>query len=455
LKTIKVSNGTTPVSLRLATSAEIDADPTVKELVKHAEKDRWLAFRAIDALPGNSYLAVTVGPGTPSMEGSRTTTTKQEFYFYTFGPFHITKTECGYDGGCKPYDWFRIEFNNPIDTTAFQESQVLIQPAMDSLKPIVQGNALIINGIKKPDTTFKLTLDKSIKDVFGQTLGKDEIVEFKVGRADPSIWLSGNGFVVLDPDGPRQLSLYTVNYQTVRANLYAVDPSDWVTFQVYRQLHYRGPNDQAGKKAILPGRLIYSKELELKSSPNDIIATEIDLTPALKDGFGQAVVAIESITPASDRYRDPLLCWVQSTQIGLDAFVDNKQLIGWANSLVDGVPLSDVKMEIIPANVSGTTGTDGLVNLPLKPGSDSSMSVLIARRGADVAILPENPFTWWSNGSWRQKPQRDQLVWYVFDDRKLYRPGEEVHVKGWIRRLGTGYDGDVGPLNGTIKTLDY
>ena len=45
--------------------------------------------------------------------------------------------------------------------------------------------------------------------------------------------------------------------------------------------------------------------------------------------------------------------------------------------------------------------------------------------------------------------------WYVFDDRKLYRPGEEVHVKGWIRRIGTGSDGDVGPLNGAIKTLNY
>src|SRR6185503_7035181 len=86
----------------------------------------------------------------------------------------------------------------------------------------------------------------------------------------------------------------------------------------------------------------------------------------------------------------------------------------------------------------------------------SAKSVLVARHGNDVAILPEDTFAWWREGSsWLQKPQTDQLVWYVFDDRKLYRPGEEVHIKGWLRRIGTNSDGDVGPLNGVIKTLSY
>lgn len=456
LKTIKVTAGKTQLPIRLATTEEIETDQNVKELAKNAQKDRWLAFRAIDALPVNSLITVTIGPGTPSLEGTRTTDAKQEFNFSTFGPLRITKSDCGYyNNRCNPQDMWRIEFNNEINATTFRESQLLIQPTIDGMQASISGNILIIYGAKKPDTTFKVTVDKSITDIFGQTLGKDETVEFKVGPALPLIFLSGNGFAVLDPDGPRQLSLYTVNYRTVKVGLYAVEPGDWSKFQVYRQLHYRGPDDAVAKQATLPGRLIYSKQIELKNSSNNMIETAIDLTPAFKDGFGQALVAVESITPASDRYHSPLLCWVQSTQIGLDAFVDNKQLIGWANSLVDGAPLNDVKMEILPAEVSGTTGTDGLAKLPLKPVSDSDMSVLVARRGNDVAILPENPNTWHENGTWQQKPQTDELRWYVFDDRRLYRPGEEVHIKGWIRRIGTGIDGDVGPLNGAIKTLNY
>ena len=456
LKTINVAAGKTQLPLRLATTQEIEADQSVKELIKNAEKDRWLAFRAIDTLPGDSHIMVTIGPETPSMEGSRTTTDGQEFSFSTFGPLKVVKSECGYNNRCNPNDQWLIEFNNPIDEAAFQHSQVLIQPAMEGLNLTIAGHGLFIYGSKKPDTSFKLTLDKSIRDAFGQQLGKDETLEFKVGSANPMIFLSGDGFVVLDPDGPRQLTLYTVNFRTVKVNLYAVEPGDWLPFQIYRQLHYSGANEVIGKKkATLPGRLIYSKQLELKNSPNDMIETAIDLTPAFKDGFGQALVTVESITPASDRYHSPLLCWVQSTQIGLDAFVDNNQLIGWANSLVDGAPLSDVKMEIISSKVSGTTGPDGLANLPLKPVSDSYSSVLVARRGNDVAILPENPRGWSQNGAWHKKPQPDELLWYVFDDRQLYRPGEEVHIKGWIRRMGTGNGGDVGPLNGAIKTVNY
>ena len=463
LKAIKVTNGTTQVRLRLATTEEIEADQNVKEFVKNAEKDRWLAFRAIDAngntksaLPGNAYMRVTIGPGTPSMEGSRTTAAKQEFYFHTLGPLRITRSDCGYNNRCRPHDGWRIEFNNAIDATAFHESQLSIEPAQEGLTTTVQGTDLFISGTKKPETSFKLTLAKSIKDVFGQSLGTDQTLQFKVGPSNPLISLSGGGFAVLDPDGPRELSLYTVNFRTVKVNLYAVEPVDWSTFQVYRLRHYGGTRDITGKSVVPPGRLVYSKQVELKHSPNDMIETQIDLEPAFKNGFGQAIVAVESIIPASDRNHSPLLCWVQSTQIGLDAFVDNKQLIGWANSLIDGAPLKDVKMEIIPAEVSGTTGTDGLANLPLKSRSGSEMSVLVARRGDDVAILPENPYTWWrQDGSWHKNPQTDELRWYVFDDRKLYRPGEEIHIKGWIRRIGMGSDGDVGSLNGAIKTLTY
>lgn len=463
LKTIKVFAGNDQLPVRLATSEEIERDRNVKELAQNAQKDRWLALRATgakgdtrSALPSNSQITVTMGPGTPSLEGSRTTGTKHEFRFSTFGPLDITSTSCGHNNECNPYQEWRIEFNNDLDAAAFKESQVLIEPASDELQPSVRGRNLIISGYKKPNTTFRITVDESIRDVFGQTLGKDETHEFKVGPVGPFISLAGGAFVVLDPNGPRKLSLYTTNYQTVKINLYAVEPSDWIGFQVYRQLHYRGESDAAGKKAVLPGRLVYSKQIDLESSPNQMIETEIDLAPALKDGFGQAIVAVESITPASDRFHNPLLSWVQSTQIGLDAFVDNKQLIGWANSLIDGAPLTDVKLQILPSDVSGITGTDGLAHLPLKPVSNSANSVLIARRGNDVAMLPENPNIWWhETGAWHHKPQTDELRWYVFDDRKLYRPGEEVHIKGWVRRIGTGNDGDVGPLTGAVKALNY
>ncbi|HEX7722624.1 MAG TPA: Ig-like domain-containing protein [Pyrinomonadaceae bacterium] len=49
VENLTVVAGTAQVATRLATKDEIDADENVKDLVKNAGKDRWLAFRAIDA----------------------------------------------------------------------------------------------------------------------------------------------------------------------------------------------------------------------------------------------------------------------------------------------------------------------------------------------------------------------------------------------------------------------
>ena len=465
LNHVRVEPGTPRINLRLATAEEIQQNEDVRDLVKNAQKDRWIAFRAIDAngktenaLPAGTNISISFLAGTPSAEGSRTTQEGQTFPFMTFGPLRLVTSGCGWDlkQPCTPTAPWQIQFTNPLNAETLQDSQLKIQPPLDGFKLSTYNDRLTINGYSKADTTYRVTVDHSLQDRFDQTLGKDETVEFKVGPAQPWLNLSGEGFVVLDPAGPRELSLYSVNYRTVKVSLYSVQPEDWTKFQVYRQLHYRNPNDPIAKRTTLPGRLAFSKQIDLKQTSNEMIETGIDLKPALKDGLGQVIVAVESISPVSDNYHNPLLAWVQSTQIGLDAFVDNDELVGWANSLTDGAPLGGVQMQIIPSNVSGTTGADGLAYLPLKPVSDSAASMLVARRGNDVAILPENPNNWWATtGSWQQKPQTDELRWYVFDDRKLYRPGEEVQVKGWIRRVGAGKRGDIGPLDGAIKNISY
>ena len=37
----------------------------------------------------------------------------------------------------------------------------------------------------------------------------------------------------------------------------------------------------------------------------------------------------------------------------------------------------------------------------------------------------------------------------------MYQPGEEVHIKGWIRRVGGGKTGDVGPLANAATKVSY
>jgi uncharacterized protein YfaS (alpha-2-macroglobulin family) len=466
LRNIKVRAEGAEIATRLATKEEIDADLTLKDRIQNSEKDRWLAFRAVDragatklALSLDTNITVSVGSGTPSLEGPLRTEKAQEFAFRTYGPLKLIKSECGYNGNCTPNDMFRLWFNNQLRPQGLDASKIRIEPSTPRLDTNVYGNWIGIGGMKQPDTTYRVTIDKSVTDVFDQQLGKDEPVTFTVGAMFPRLALSANGFAVLDPAAPRQISLYSLNLKTVRVSLYKPQPEDWFQFKSYVQMRAQNQN----LKIVMPGQLIYSRQLDLQTPGNQIAETIIDLTPAFTDKFGQAIVMVEAINPVlgeainsrNDALRNPAVAWVQSTRIGLDAFADNDQLVGWANSLEDGAPLADVQLEALPSKLSATTGRNGLARIDLNTSTISTDGLLVARRGSEVAILPEHPEIWTNGGSWRHYARPDDLRWYVFDDRKLYRPGEEVHFKGWIRRVGTGSNGDIGPLEGVVRKLSY
>ncbi len=79
---------------------------------------------------------------------------------------------------------------------------------------------------------------------------------------------------------------------------------------------------------------------------------------------------------------------------------------------------------------------------------------MIATLGDDVAFLPQSTY-YWSDSGWQKVDRIDQASWFVFDDRQMYRPTEEVHLKGWVRTLGAGPTGDVRLDAGSGAFVDY
>ncbi|MDQ3688329.1 MAG: MG2 domain-containing protein, partial [Acidobacteriota bacterium] len=247
--------------------------------------------------------------------------------------------------------------------------------------------------------------------------------------------------------------------------LHSVAPEDWeryINYEQYTNGYVRGTPKES---VSLPGRVAFSKVIQVKGKPDEMTETQIDLTPALKNNFGQVIVVVQPTTPPAKKNNGEQLVqsWVQVTNIGLDAFVDRSELIGWATSLKTGRPLANVAMTILPTNSTATTGSDGLARLALedKPAEIAKAitkltpNLLVARQGSDVAILPKQAEWWNRELGWVKAREHDSLRWYVFDDRKMYRPGEEVSVKGWIRRIGGGVRGDVGALGGAAESVTY
>ena len=436
-------------AVRLAKREEIDADEVVSQLVAQAEEGRWVAVVPVSSLPPDTEIRAQVGPNTPSAEGPKKTKEAQRFSFRTYGPMKITESRCGWEGNCPPGTPFEIVFSNPIDVERFDaEQMVKIEPALPGADVRVYGDRLYISGRGKGRTSYKVTVAGSVPDEFGQRLGRDDTRRFRVTSADPSLFSPGNGLVVLDPAAGPRFSVFSVNHRKLAVRAWKVAPSDWAAFQ-------KAVNEAGGdpRKFSPPGKKVIDEVVKPKGDADAIVETSIDLAKGLTDGKGHLIVAVEPTKrPAKPWQQQRVVAWVQATSIGLSAHVDDTKMLAWATALSDGAPMPDVKIELRGAGTKGTTDRTGRATLVLPT---KSAQMIVATKGKDVAFLPESVWWWNPDGSWKKNPQLQQVRWFVFDDRHLYRPGEEVKLKGWLRRIDPSLGGDVGAIPDKVREVRY
>jgi uncharacterized protein YfaS (alpha-2-macroglobulin family) len=451
LDTVQVTADGQAVQIRPATDAEVEADKAARRVADRAGEGRWLAFVAQEPLPADASIVVTLGPGTPSAEGPLVTKEAQRYDFRTYAPLRIERHGCSWHRDeCPPLTPFFIQFNNPIDADAYEESMLRIEPELPGATVNIVGGTITIRGATRGRTTYRVVVDGAIRDTFGQTLGTDTPLTFKVGSAEPTLFGLGETLVTLDPALKKpSLTVYAINYNRLQVRAYQVQPSDWAAFKTYLQEYYR----QDEPPLPPPGRKVVDETINLEAAADALTEASIDLSPALEDDRGQLVVVVEPTesSPGQNQYRRVVQAWVQVTQIGLDAFADHSEMVVWTTDLKDGTPLADVTIETNAGQQLAVTDDDGTATFEL-PYQDTTL--LVARQGNDTAILPKTAHPWGSD-AWKPRPVQDELRWYVFDDRAMYRPGEEVHIKGWLRQVGGRQNGDVGLVGDALQTVHY
>ena len=455
LETIQVTADAEAVDMRLATKDEISEDAAISGMAENAMEGRWLAFLSDKSLPAATSINVAIGPGTPSAEGPLVTESSQSYSFRTYAPLEIVDHGCSWwDEVCRPLQPLFIEFNNPIDPEFYEKGLLTIEPELPGAVVNIFGNTIEIRGMTEGQTTYRVTVDGDIRDVFGQTLGEDEQRRFKIDSAEPFLIGPDDIFVTLDPSAADPaLSLYTMNYTRLNVKVYAVEPSDWPDFMEYLRNFY-----ETDQHIDPPGRKVVDKTQRLNADTDVLTEVGVDLSEVIEGDFGHFVVIVEPPSGLfqDDRYWETVHAWVQVTQIGLDVLADHSEMVVWANALQDGAPLSGVTITTEAAEVEAhafgvITGEDGLAHFEIPV---SGATYLVASLGDDQALLPHSTY-YWGGDNWYRRTVYDELRWYVFDDRQMYKPGEEVHLKGWLRRVGGRQDGDVGLIGDAVDMVNF
>ena len=455
LSHVSVKAAGKPRMVRLIDAAEIARDAQLAAMVdsaRRAEQDgRWLAFRPTEDLPPDTVIDLEIGAGTPSAEGPNTTRQPQTFQFQTYPPLKIERSECGWRGECRPGMPFAIAFNNAIDTERFDDSLVTVAPAIPGLKVVAAGASLSLIGLTAARTQYRVVVSRSVTDEFGQTLGSDAALTWSVGDASPTFF-GADGLVVLDPSAKQPtLDFFSTNFEQLKVELYAVTPADYDAYLLAMRDQWNHD-----RRPTLPGRKVFDQRVATGGGRNQLAETHVDLRPALAGGLGHAIAVVEPY-PWNTKDSPPprQISWVQSTRLGIDAHVDGDSLVAYATHLDTGKSAAGVALEIRPYGITGTTDDRGMATLPLGAAVQKGAHYLVARQGSDIAFVAEQAGYWSEAGSWYRQPRGKQLAWYVVDDRRLYKPGEEVSLKGWLRTIDQARSGDVGGLAGAVTSVSY
>ncbi len=429
------------VQLRPATPDEILENKSVRRAVEAAEEGRYLVLAPTEPLQKNTSYQLTLGAGAPSAEGPKTTSQAQSFSFFTYGPMSLQGISCYWSDECPPLTPWHLRFSNEIDRSSFKKEMVEVDPPLEGMKLRVSGPSLMITGRSKGKTTYTIRVKGPLKDKYGQVLQQPAQVTQKVGSAEPTLFSEQQTMSILDPASQPKLNVYSVNHPRLRVKLYQVTPQEY-----QRYYEWRRDWDSDQKLTKPPGKLVYSRVVATRKAADELVETSVDLSPALKDGVGQVLAIVEPTTPPKrDRWgginREWVRTWLQVTKLGLRAFSDAEEVHGWVSDLATGAPLENVELGLLGRSDTKKTGADGMSKLALT----NVGKMLYARRGSDLVMAPRSTYYWNDDSITRQAPS-DALRWFVFDDRKLYKPGEKVNLKGWLRVSGQGKGGDIRTL---------
>jgi uncharacterized protein YfaS (alpha-2-macroglobulin family) len=400
---------------------------------------------------GTTY-RIVFAPGIAPVRGNLASTSTFTGRLRTYGPLSydgLTQSQ-DTDGGRLDSGTPTLTFSNPIDTKTLTAIHVQPAPATGNAIATIDDSTVGINpALLTPNTDYTVTIDPTLADTFGQTLGTAARATFRTTDVTPSVWAPA-GINLFPAPLKVALNVTAVNVPSGSANarFVALQPADVVT----------NDDPSANDSALFALPAAQHVALATSGAANVEQTIPIPLRAQLGGPAGVLAYTIDSSLPKGTNFTG----LVQLTNLGVFAqwFPDSGFVR--VDRLSDGSPDAGAQVSIFPSQVSnkvksaaipcatGVTGADGIARFggsgfsgcaELDNGQNSAPSfVTIVRDGSDWTYVRSddssgayagNLYTGWSSATPIARGT-------VFSDRNLYQPGETVKLTavGWFLTHG-------------------
>lgn len=410
--------------------------PEIRYQTNSERKDHVLVFRASRPFPKNTSVSVTFSSGLPSAEGPIRLSQDKQFQFKTYEPLEVQQAGCGTDG-CAPNSQAPIHFNNQLDPEHFDPAWVEISPEVEDFEVSLSYRNIYINGKFQADSTYKVRLAANIQDTFGQTLEKAQTVSIRFNEGYPEYMPPGSNFFVLNPYEDHKVQALVRNFREFRYRIYRVRPEDFNPEMLENRQDW---------SAEFPGEMVAEENISIKDK-SVLNLVNINLSALLQEGYGQFLLVCEPKDPVKNRFfqrfeKIQTKHWIQVTDMAVDALWDKDKLYAWVTNLKTGEPVSGARVwaRSLGKDQGGygseETNKQGLATFSLQNKDLGNLGLWVVQ-GDDRCLLPEKTYRYQSS-EWRKRVDHSRFAWHAFTDRGLYKPGETVSFKGWVRELKPG-----------------
>lgn len=393
-------------------------------------------------LPIENEIMITLKEGLPAALGNYGMEHERTVIFYTYNNFRFEGLD---DNVMNPQDDIVFNFSNPVVYKDLMEHITFTPPVKIPeyyLNRTYSSYRIYLYLDLKPDTKYKVTIDKELKDRFDQKLGQNETATFKTTDYDPNVSMA-TGKGVVESYSDKRHPVTFVNVSRVRKKMALLRRDEIIPTLTSNNPFY-------GYSSYNPPFSYSVNEMwKINSKRNERIILPLELDEVLHgrpDGFVfYEIDAMQGLRYGRQYYRGLL----QVTNIGISGKFSSENNLIWVTHLKDGQPIPNARVEIRDngnrilwqgfADDNGLAETPGWKKLGIIPESrwDKPQVWVFARDGNDEAFIVSDdgtgiyPYDFGISYDWRPEPERYRG--YVFTERGIYKAGEDVHIKGIIR----------------------
>ncbi len=358
----------------------------------------------------------------------------------------------------------QLEFNNGLVAESAIQS-IKFNPTPKSTSNIFQVSdkekIISINPYAlEPNTTYKITIDKNLKDQFEQTLAKPVTVKYETGDLAGNIWVP-DGLNIFPADQNLQLNISTTNLpeSQYKAAYRVVQPTDLVNF------------DSASPKGnghdLLPN-LTKWQNFKVLAKKNQSVDVNVPLREKLGATTGMLAYGVQARTNTYQENGKEL--WQEPTTYGLVQLTNLGVFTQWfpesgfirVHHLTDGSPVNAAVIQIYESKLDAKTPTESVPCASGKTDESGTFKVnhedlrqcfsgnqsfikepkllVIARENKDWAFArteeSDGAYGYGIDADWEDGKPISRGV--IFSDRQLYQPGEKAWFTGFADYLQNG-----------------